>query len=143
MLSKLTKIMLIVALCVGVSSCAPKQWHNDLSCNKSEKEVIDNVIRILLEEGYEIASEDNNFVSAHKKEPFIPIILDYKIKWDVSAQSNKIIANAYINFLGLIHITADDELNESYKSYWRVRRKLEKVCNGKMVIINTISDNDE
>lgn len=145
MLNKnLTKlIILLIVFCIGISSCSPTQWNSNSNCNMSEKQIIDNAVRILLEEGYNIGSQDNNFVSASLTQTYIPVILNYKVRWDISAQNNKIIANAYVNFWGLIHLIPGEDLNESYKSYWRVRRKLEKVCGSKMLITNTISNDDE
>ena len=131
------KYLLLIGLVLVFSSCSTANWQGNLNCNMSEKEIIDNTIQILMEEGYSINSQTNDFISAMVSSG---PLLGYKIQWNIKVSPNKIIANAILHTTvsgNPVQTSLGDKAHSDYTEYWRVRRKLEKLCGSQMILINT------
>ena len=130
-------LILIAAAIFCFAGCSTaKNWQGNLDCNMPAKEIIDNAIRILIEEGYSINSYSNDFVTAsvgsYGRRSYL---------WNISVFNNRIIANATLtdySKYGQNFTSLGDNTGSGHTKYWRVRRKLEKLCGNQMIIINTL-----
>ena len=151
------KYLVIIAVCATFmfSGCfSPVNWQGNLDCGMSEKEIIDQSIQILMEEGFNITSQSNNFVIAMQEADMSALNkalngYDTYIQWNIKVSNNKIIAIASLileqtNVFGKKTSGSTTTLGENthadHIKYWRVRRKLEKVCGNQMIIINTLEN---
>ena len=158
---KLTYLLCAVTLLIFAGCSTPKNWQGNLDCNMSEKEILDNAMQILMEEGFNITSQSNTFIMGMQEADMATLnkVLngyDTYIQWNVKVTNNKIIAIATLilektNVFGAktsgSSTTLGEDTHADHIKYWRVRRKLEKLCGNSMIIINTLenanTENDE
>jgi hypothetical protein len=145
-LIKLHRLLILVFSLFFIIGCASgKNWQGSLDCNMSDKEIVDNIVHILMEEGYSISSQSNDYIVAFFAST--SLFNANKYEWSIKVTNNRIIAIASVHtgtFVNNVPIynTMGENTAAKHTPYWRVRRKIEKLCDNQMIIINTFENKE-
>jgi hypothetical protein len=133
------KKLFVLSLLLIISGCGSSaNWQGNLDCNMSAKEIVDNSIRILKEEGFTISCKSDSSVSAIQNH--FSSWDGYRLyQWFIEVSDKKIIASSILFFKNR-YVFLGDETPSNVPQYWRVRHKLEKLCANKMIIIDILEN---
>ena len=140
-------LLLFVPLFLVVGGCStPKFWQGHLDCNLSSQDIAKEVLKILSEENFQVQSATDYLVIA-QSETWTTLFYWWWVRWEFNINDGKIIATAYLyskdQYQKVGYSLLGDDADEKYTNYWRVRRKIEKICNGTMVVIDKNTKKNE
>jgi len=142
-MKKLNKIFAGLATVIFMSGCATPNYQGNLDCNLPVQEMARKTLDILEQEKYTILTASDIMITAESEEWFKVFQGMQRISWVIRIQENKIIGTASLitrkvgDSQASDMYTLNDDAGENLTEYWRVRRKLEKICNNTMIIIDT------
>jgi len=156
---------------MGCTTIPPNNWVGNLDCNLSISDLHSKVTEVLLEEGFNITSQTERSITAVSQTDDASSAktwqnADITIRWQIqiaenpagissaysNANNNRIVAVAFRdvsvpNPQGGSPIRATstygDNADATHNKYWRVRRKLERLCGNEMIIINTFDKKNQ
>jgi hypothetical protein len=131
--------VLVVLFTTILSGCKTPNWQGNLDCNLTRSAIIENIMAVLQEESYAISSASDFIVTATSEEWIKLFVGRQRIEWFFRIEENKILGTATLctKNNGETRETLSDDAGSNLTEYWRVRRKLEKICNNTMIIIDT------
>jgi hypothetical protein len=138
--------LVVIFTAVIISGCKTPNWQGNLDCNLSRSEIAKKTLDILTEEKFTIISASEFMITATSESWFKLFQGMQRIEWLFRIEENKILGTATLcnrkvgAFVDDNQYTLNDDAGDNLTEYWRVRRKLEKICNNTMIIINTRSE---